>query len=379
MRTQQNRKDYEVKVLLAGDGYGAGNIGDEAILEGILYSLSNEHVQIKVLSFHPDVTMRMYKNYGIETAPFWSYRRTWKDIREADIVVLGGGTLVDDSWGIGFPINHLVRLIRLAKLFRKKIMIHSIGVNPLTTNKGRKLVKKHYAKARIITTRDKESKKMLESIGIDSNKVLAVADPAFLIKPIEAKAAAEMLQIRGIEKRKGLKLIGVSAVREKGENLNYRRQLARACDTLVDKHKASIVFFSMECRIGEDYEANAAVMSMMKHRSQFLSVEFYHPCEMAGIIKQFDLTIGLRMHFLLLSSVVNVPFIAISRQKKVDNFMNLFGYKCAGNAKDIVSVDIIKQSDEIFKNYREHKEVIRKAVLHLKETAMESREILLTL
>ncbi|MCK5215182.1 MAG: polysaccharide pyruvyl transferase family protein [Candidatus Omnitrophica bacterium] len=351
-------------ILIAGCPCGAGNIGDDAILEGMLRTIRiiSPDIIIKVSSWNPVLTQEMFKNYDITAIYAQSNKRILYEMFFSGAVIVGGGTLVDDSYdGLAFPINHTVKFLKMAKWLRKKVFIYAIGANALHSQRARNLVRKYYAKTAIITTRDDQSKQVMKGLGI--NDVSVLRDPAFTIDPLDEASAKKILRLRGIEKSEGSPLIGVSVMNEKMKKVfRYKVEIAKACDFLIEKYKAQIVFVAHECRPSMDIAAIRETIEHMKNEPLILSKENYHPREMAGMIKCFDLTIGMRMHFLILSAVAHVPFIAISRIDKVNNFMRLFGVAPVGHIDEVQSQDIIAEAERILQDKSAYKTRIKEGL-----------------
>ena len=155
-----------LKIIVAGCGYGAGNIGDEAILAGIIDMLKDRFpsTEIRVMSFNPKVTEKMHCVESFVWMHLVSVTRIIKCLREinrADFILLGGGTLGDDTYSLRYPILSTVQMILLLKVLGINCGMFAIGVNRFTTKIGEKLVKYFYGSTCFLTVRDNESKKNL--------------------------------------------------------------------------------------------------------------------------------------------------------------------------------------------------------------------------
>ena len=98
------------KQILVCGNYGAGNLGDEAILDGLLKLISSTWPQAKVTvqSAKPNSTHRVHKVDSVYFFPagvkscfkFWFSTRCLNTIRalsKTDLVILGGGGLFSDE------------------------------------------------------------------------------------------------------------------------------------------------------------------------------------------------------------------------------------------------------------------------------------------
>ncbi|SMB88453.1 Polysaccharide pyruvyl transferase [Desulfonispora thiosulfatigenes DSM 11270] len=82
------------KVILSGY-YGFNNAGDEAVLYSIIAALRglDENLEITVLSNNPEHTIKAYQVKAINR---WKVKEIYPAIKEADLVISGGGSLLQD-------------------------------------------------------------------------------------------------------------------------------------------------------------------------------------------------------------------------------------------------------------------------------------------
>jgi len=176
-----------MNILICGN-YGATNIGDELILEGLLTLYPKE--KITVLSYSPEQTEKDHKVLAVFFLPagFRSFLKSFLGLKifktlkayfQADEFIFGGGGLMQDDnskaifiWGI-----HLF----LAILLRKKVRILGNSVGPLRYNCSKKIVKFLFNKACEITVRDEKSLKLLKEIDV-KGEIKLVQDLALNIK-----------------------------------------------------------------------------------------------------------------------------------------------------------------------------------------------------
>jgi polysaccharide pyruvyl transferase WcaK-like protein len=180
-----------IKIVVSG-WYGTGNIGDEAILHGLIKIFQSQWDQcdITVLSFKPDYTIQTQQVKAVWQLPE-NFRRwiksiltlklfpTIKAISECDLFVLGGGGFLSD-WQPEVPFQWLSQA-RIAKLFGKETMLYGIGAGPFKTKQGQRFTKKYIDKyIDSITVRDIYSySALINDVGIKEDKVRITNDPAF--------------------------------------------------------------------------------------------------------------------------------------------------------------------------------------------------------
>jgi len=354
-----------MKIIVAGCGYGAGNIGDEAILSGIIDMVSNRfpHSDIRVMSFNPKLTETMHgvKSFGwLALADPKSILNYLNQIKKADFVLFGGATLGDDTYGLRYPILSTSKMILLARLMGLNCGMFAIGVNKFRTRLGAGLVKLFYGATKLITVRDHESKKVCEEIGIAAGKVFECADAAYAMDPYDNESGALALIQRGLNPRE--KMVAVNVLNEIYEQYHYKEHIAHLCDYLIEKHGITPVFVNHEIRPGMDQAATNQTIQLVKNKNKvrILSSEFYNPRLMVAILSHFSFTISMRMHLLILSAMASIPVIGISRGDKVDNFFNQLG---TDNVTNIQAFDLEKLKeniDEVLSNREYHINIIRK-------------------
>ena len=78
-----------MRLVLSGY-YGFYNVGDEAILQSIIESLSKENpdIELVVLSNDSKYTKEMY---GVESVDRWDIKAVYHAIKNSDGVISGGG------------------------------------------------------------------------------------------------------------------------------------------------------------------------------------------------------------------------------------------------------------------------------------------------
>jgi polysaccharide pyruvyl transferase CsaB len=298
--------------------YGGLNLGDEAILEGILDELrASVPVEVTVFSRNPEDTLA---RHGVERALAvrdLSREQIRPEIARLDLLILGGGGILFDA-----EAGIYLREVLLAHEANVPVLVYAISAGPLDRPESRAAVKEALDRAALVSVRERPSQHLLESLGIQQ-EIHVTADPALLLPP-EAPAAGA-LDREGIERR-GSFLVGVS-VREPGvaapdlDATQYHALLANAVDFLVERFDADVVFVPMESRM-LDLQHSHAVMSKMAnpHRARVLKGT-YTAGEMLAFMKHFDFAVGMRLHFLIFAALQRVPFVALPYGGKVEGLL----------------------------------------------------------
>lgn len=147
-------------------GYiGFDNFGDEAIAHSLVNKLKNEGAEkITLISANP---FRTKEIHGVDSCGMLSFI---KPIMESDILISGGGSLLQDVTSIKSLIYYLT-VIFTALLFKKKVIIYAQGIGPINSKFGQTLTRLILRKVSTISVRDNASKELLKSWNIDSTLV----------------------------------------------------------------------------------------------------------------------------------------------------------------------------------------------------------------
>ncbi|MDX1805952.1 MAG: polysaccharide pyruvyl transferase CsaB [Paenisporosarcina sp.] len=311
-----------MKIVLSGF-YGLGNTGDEAILKAIVDNLRLElnNPDITVFSLSPKLTA---EEHGVKSVyRGWRHdnKEKVKALREADLLISGGGGLLQDTYPTKFlfgPLPYYLLIVFLAKLCGAKVMFFSQGIGPVTSTWGKILMKVFANMADFVTVRDQYSKDYLHSLGVKRPETVVTADIVFAFKADEEDSAYQSLLLTGDEK-----IVAVT-VRPWFEHPDYIEKMAHLLDSLIEQRGVTPVFVPMEGKY--DVPASNEVLALMKHKEKthMLSSEFT-PNQFLNFIRHADLTVGLRLHALIFSAISGVPHLGFSYDKKVESFLKRSG------------------------------------------------------
>ncbi len=158
-----------VKVCISGY-YGFKNFGDEAILS-VLVNHLNEH-DITVFSVNPEFTS---VEYGVKSVKSFDLKKVIQTIRNADIVVSGGGSLLQDVTSLKSLVYYSL-IIALGLFFNKKVIIFAQGIGPINNSFAQIIVKNLLRLCSLVTVRDENSFNLLKNWGVDAK---LVCDPIY--------------------------------------------------------------------------------------------------------------------------------------------------------------------------------------------------------
>jgi len=306
--------------------YGFGNAGDEAILQSIHQNIENSggDIAITVLSSDPEDTKIRYGYEAVNRFSFFSVLRT---LRRCDALVSGGGSLLQDHTSTRSLMYYLM-IILLAELLGKKIMIYANGIGPVRKKFNRMLVRRIVGKADVITLRDAVSAQELLSMGVRRDDIRVTADPVFTLVGLPAAEAAGLLKKSGIPTERPYVCVSVRNWNSMGA---FRENMAALCDHIIDAYRRTVVLIAMQTP--NDIAISYEVVRLMKNKAYVLDTR-YTAEQIMGIIGGADFVLAMRLHALIFSARMCVPFIGMIYDPKVEAYVRALDMLSAGDVKD---------------------------------------------
>lgn len=360
--------------LLISGAYGYGNIGDEAILRGMLVALREAipDADFVVLSGNPAVTRTQHEVKAIHRVLFLPSLRqmvafglsrtgraqTWeliRQMRQADVFIVGGGGLLYDRvnttkamwlekfYLFGWPISHWATEIALARGLGKPAILYGVGIGPVTTRLGRLLLERITRQVALITVRDQASHAVLSRFRVPADHIQVTADPAILMSPASYAEVSGILSQAGMSGDKhpriGLALRSwyLYAMSNKAtateRQAKWERVMAEAADRLVQSLNAKLVFVPMQDYPEPFDDAACAdrVIAQMKHRERVRRLpRGLDPSAVMAVLGAMDLVVAMRLHALILAAAMSTPVVGIIYDPKVRGFLESIGQPDAG-------------------------------------------------
>lgn len=298
-------------------GYiGFDNFGDEAILKVLIDNLKkNGAEKITAISSNPQKTAKLYKINSVGMFNFF------KAINKADVLISGGGSLLQDITSLKSLIYYLFIIIYAITL-NKKVIIFAQGFTPFRTKIGKfftKFVLKNCSK---IYVRDKKSQEILEEMQIKSE---LITDPVF-----------------GFDKKNYLKenAIGIQL-------RNFPTLTETFLENLANKIKEN--FYNKEIKLlslqdTQDYYILEDFAKKLENRE--IKTTIYKNLSVEDVIKEIsklEYLIGMRFHSLLIGAKNNVKLLGINYDIKVENLANNIGFPII----NLNQIDFNKEFDEL--------------------------------
>lgn len=310
-----------MNLLVYGGWFGSGNLGDEAILQGVnkIFTEKIPEARLIALSTNPGYT---FEQTGVRAVQIESPKkfvcnmnRYLKLFREVDAHILSGGTPFYDY-------SHLSRLIHmgLPAFNNRKIFCFGVGCKPINTFKGRKITSLILKNTAMISTRDTPSKQILQSLfRREYQPITVTGDSSLMLNPAK------------VERENGLILFCPRRLDENNRILYHqeiedttikkiRLMQANLADRLIGEgYKVSFIPF--HCVFpDDDREEINVIRQLMQHKAELLPRP-KNTNEALEVIGRAYLLVGLRLHSLILASLQGTPFVSINYDIKIKGFM----------------------------------------------------------
>ncbi|MFQ6096710.1 MAG: polysaccharide pyruvyl transferase CsaB [Armatimonadota bacterium] len=322
------------RVLLSGY-YGFGNVGDEAILQAVVEALTaaRDDVEIGVLSATPQETAAAYN--------VRAFHRAWPTsvllaIRWADLVLSGGGGLLQDATSPLSPLYYL-GVLRLAQALRRKTMVLAQGLGPLTSPRNVRAVKAVFARTQAVTVRDAASAEWLRSMGHVAPEPRVTGDLALLLRPRPTGCIPREARCLSDGSRPAVGL-AFRPWRDAPHDLTAR--LAHLAGRVAAETDAVALLLPFHPSV--DLGLCEAVRQRAPDHAIVLR-EPLRPDEVLALVGRVDAIIGMRLHALIFAAISGTPFLAVSYDPKVDAFVEAVAGTIACTIADFDPDEVVER------------------------------------
>lgn len=303
-----------VRLLISGY-YGAGNLGDEALLAGLLPSLLAAGVAPVVASLDPASTAvdhgvaAVHRIHGLPAA-------LWR----ANAVLSGGGGLLQDATSAR-SLQYYLGVVRAARALGKPVAVFGQSLGPLSSSGADRV-------RRVLTgvplgLRDAPSLELARRLGLPAR---AVADTALLV-PRPPPAAADVAGALVLVPRAGYPTIG-GVLAELG-----RRHLAAG-------GRVRIVLVHPGQDDGEAERLRAALPAAARVPAATVA-------ELTAAFAGALAVVSGRLHGLVLGAVAGAPVAGLAYDPKVRGFATSIGAPVADAPADGDAVAYAAATDRL--------------------------------
>ena len=325
-------------VVLAGF-YGFGNTGDEAILASILAGLRRRApgTTFVVVSGDPEATKRQH---GVDAVGWMDLPALSSSVAGADVVLVGGGGLFQDYWGLDTkslltPRHEQIAFyagpVVLAALARKPALLYGLGFGPLSSPEARRYARAVADAAVYVSVRDDASRELLRATGVPEARIEVTADPAFALEPAEnTPGPADLCRAAGVEPRGPILGVALRPWSIGVDQAAWEIEIAAALQGFIEETGGTILFVPFEkspwTGKDDDFEQASRLAAALPARGRAAVIgEPRPPREVASILSGCDLVLGMRLHSLIFAAMGGVPAVGLAYDPKVTALLSRLG------------------------------------------------------
>lgn len=354
------------KLLLSGY-FGFNNMGDEAILKGLIDGILREveAPEIVVLSSNPEFTQKKYEGYPVKAINRMDLVKIGKEMKDMDLFVSGGGSLLQDVTSSRSLLYYLGLLSLAKSVYKKKTMIYSQGIGPVNKEANKTWVKRILSKVDLINVRDKNSKKTLEDIGINRD-ILVTADTVLGMTPPSKERGKKLLSDMGVVE--GRTNLAISLRTWKDRDAHIEKEIGLLIEKLLETGTYNI--FLLPFHFNEDMKLISKIHSNLEKKKQvYVITQDLYVDEYLSFMGNMDIVVAMRLHGLIFSTLMGAVPIGISYDPKVDSFLQEIDSKDVVSVEHVTSEDLYKRILYKTQNLSKEKEHIRTQRQALREVA----------
>jgi polysaccharide pyruvyl transferase CsaB len=318
-------------VLICGY-YGNYNLGDEAMLAGMIKLLREQQDNLLITVFSGN-TQDTETRHSVRPVYYRSGQfkiRHKLTIFQNRYFILGGGDLLRDSVNSSVALRWL-RPLQQAIQLRRRTFVLGISVGEIWREETKALIPRVLDQVDLLTVRDADSKIKLEKLGV-RNTIHVMSDLALQLLPEISSQA-----IRPVDRPIQIG-ISIRPVNGRGRSIDlsvystFQQEMAAIADFLAENYGATVHFLPFQAlKYGyhsseDDYIGILDLLRYSRCSAQFVIHRYFESLQnLNQLISTLDLVIGMRLHSLILAAGLGVPVIAAEYDPKVRGFMEEIG------------------------------------------------------
>lgn len=288
----------QIQAVLCGY-YGKGNGGDEALLASLLQMLPASVIPL-VLSGNPTETR---KRYGVSSCDRMSAVQVLQAIRQSDVFIWGGGSLIQDATSALSPLYY-AGLMGLARQFGLKTIAWAQGIGPLQRGLSRRVARLSFASCAAVSVRDRGSAAFLNEWQIP---FIQAPDPVWALdsKPVQGLWDLPAPRV---------------AVTLRSHPTLTPERLAHLTQALINFQKATqTCILLIPFQASQDLSIAESIQSQLPGANHLFQIQ--DPRELKGLFRGVDMAIGMRYHSLIMAAAEECRCFALSYDPKVSQLM----------------------------------------------------------
>lgn len=363
------------KFMISGF-YGAGNVGDEAILEAMLTRIVKNHkdAECYVISKNQKATKA---DHNVETIGRNDFSGFFKHLLSTDVLISGGGSLLQDVTSKK-SLAYYIGVIFSGVLFRKKIMLYSHGIGPINSSKYRKLVGFLLNRVDYITVREEKSKRDLVGMKVKADKIHVTADPVINFDLANLDSKEKIQEMFGFDKDKAI--IGIS-IKSKCivDSIEKMESFRDMLVSLSNKYNIILLpfYFNEDIKVINEVMDDEFIKKIKNKNMNIVTLEKEASYkEIIEMVCALDILVGERLHSLIFAAAAEVPLIGVSYDPKIDYFLESIKCQSLFEASNFDCSLLLNEIELLFENRIAFKEELSYNVQRLKKMLNKNDELL---
>lgn len=330
-------------VTLLGSSSGR-NAGDAALLSGIMDSIDEKcgsRLLYEIPTIRPEY---IYNNYGnrvraVSMMPWSASIRmlgipTFQSIMRTDLSLIFDAILFDRA--LFNPLFNFLSTLYLmlpaAKKRGKRIGCYNVGIGPVTTPLGKRMLRELADLMDFITVRDQDSADILREIGVSNPRIYVTADAALNVQAAAPARIDEIFQTLGFHEETRILGVNINQYIDTWagatENRLTKEAFIRTCSESLNecsrKLNSALLFI---CTQHHDVAITTELMSAVRSdvKKALVSNVQYNHYEIKGILSRVSLLFAMRLHAMILATSELTPVLGLAYQPKCHHYFNALG------------------------------------------------------
>ena len=285
-------------------GLAGHNLGDDAIALCAADALRQHHVTVTTVK-RGRLVQYGIKELLLDPKSLHSLRGIFQEMKRADLVLIGGGSLIQDKLGISLlrgVLAFFLQAVVLARLSGVRVATLPIGVDKLNTRLGRFFGWISTQLLGELAVRDVGSMLLVRKALGYKGPIRVAADPVALLPAIR----------RPVDRNK----VVLSLARE---NLNHANLVASAemfCRTMSSAGR-EVILLVMDARAGEETDVYDILVERMKQSVRIFQSDNVY--QVQQLLAAAGCLVSCRLHPMIIGLPL-LPVVGLSRTTKTDIF-----------------------------------------------------------
>ena len=385
------------KICVVGN-FSGRNAGDAAILEGLLNDVYPIYPNVTFLipTINKGFVEKTYARFPIKAIPLlpWNFSLkifglpVFKSVLESDLVLLTDAILFDRN--LLNPLhNYLSTMAILLPMARRRgipVVLYNVSLGPVTSGLGRICMQRVLDSSGLVIVRDNESIDMLSQLDLYRDDLKLGADCALNIPHVSPERLEDIRSHEDFLDEEGQWLsFNISSyldvfVKGKQKGIateEFVRIIAETMDRITGEMEQKIVFVitqPMDLKIARN------VLGHLKYPQhvRLISNETYSHNDLATILSQVEMHVGMRTHSIIFATSSCTPTVAIIATPKNRGYMKTIEQqdRMIEFGEGFSSTNLFRLINETWQNRKHIREELGPIMKREKEKARMSSSLL---